>query len=612
MRFALFLGVLALGLATVVLLVDDQLEDVLRTQLARFSLDEVLAFEQLVVHSPEAASVRGATLRDPATGRVVAHVERLDATLDVDVSLTDPANPGVALTSLRGRGGRVLLRYEEGDLGLVRAAVALVDHIASIPVPAGAGPAPLPEIAFDDLEVVVHSEDFPLERYVGASVRVVTVGDPADHRIDVVVDAGPRSGSLRLLFGRDGLRRMEADALRLSPALTTLDPAGQDILRQGFSPRGYLDAVADLETDRAWGALEEAYVDTEYVPFLLGPARIPFEVDEEGLLLIERAVFGFEAGEVVFSLRADADTATMRIDVDDAVFEERFLLLVPGYEDWEDVTCEDGGTFECHLDLVVAGDPAEVAVTGDGGFHIERVDSARWGLVAEDVVGRFEVTDQDVLSFPEVSARFSGGRLRGSGTLDLADDEYRLSLAAEDLDFGRLHASLVTKYEPGTVAGWMQGDLRARGRLHDPDSFLGEGQFSVRGGNFWETNTFEQILKVLTLSRGQDAHQRVETSFTVKDKVVRFDPLAIQSDVLSLAGSGTVRFNERIRFELRPVPVGLGMFGQVLDTLKEELLVKLEVRGTLDDPRVTAIPLNIVARPFRRFWSFLFGEPVDG
>ena len=310
------------------------------------------------------------------------------------------------------------------------------------------------------------------------------------------------AGTLQLLLDDDGLTRLTADQFHVSPAVTTLDPAGQDILMRGFSPTGDLDAVVDLKTGLVSGTLFNAYIDAAHVPFPLGPATIPFQVDENNVLRIDEAKLAFNGGDVVLSLEAGEHEAFMSIDVDGAEFKEEILHLIPGYQEWEEVDVADGGSFECHLKVSLTDNMSEVSVVGGGGFYVSAVDFTKHGVQLEDVVGRFEVNEQNVLKFPEISARTLGGRFRTSGTLGLLDEEFRIELSLEDLDVAQLHdVFLTTEEHEDDVAGWLQGSIQGSGQLQDPASYVAKGQASVRAGNFWDTPTFEQILKVLTMSR---------------------------------------------------------------------------------------------------------------
>ena len=603
MRFSILTGVLVLVVAGAALYLDDSLADFFRDQLTGYGLDEVLAFEHLEAVSKESVMVRAATLRDPQSDRVVAHVEQVD--LQIDLPWNDGPEP--ALVGIHGRGGRVLLRWEHGELSLVRAIRELIVRLEQLPG-ATDPDALLPPLLFEDLELVVHSEGFPLERYPGSSLLIEEVGE----LIEVTVQAGPGAGELLLAFDDSGLTRFESRGLRISPAVTLLDPQGQDLLRNGITPRGFLDLVADVEpdgtTEGASGILREAYIDTDYVPFPLGPATVPFRVGDH-VLTIDEANLGFDGGDVLLSLEVHEDFTVMSIDVDGADFREKFLQLVPGYELFPEVKCSDGGSFECHLELRIPSDLEQTHVEGGGGFHIERVDIEEVGLVFEDVVGRFDVDEWNVLHFPELSARFFDGRVRAAGSLDLEDDSYQLTLSVEDVDAGKLHESVrELRHMKHDIAGWLQGEIRRmQGTLGVPGSVVADGQASVRAGNFWPSPVFEAILKALTLDR-TDANQRAEMQFDIRGEQIFVDSLNIESDKLTLSGSGKVYFDGRIDFELVPIEVPLGLVGDVIEALQQGLLVNLIVTGTLRDPRVIVMPVSVVTNPIRVLLDYLVGD----
>jgi len=616
-RLALVLGLLGLALSGVWLSAHDALDVVLRDQLEAYELQDVLGFESLGVRVDRTLEVRGGELRDPLNGRVVAHVDRLV----IDYSVPWDGGPAPEVRSLRGRGGRVLLHYEEGDLGLTRSIQGLIEGIERLlssapsePEPGPAGePSPLPELVFEDLELVVHTPGKPLELYPGSDVHIA-LGHEETH---VDVTAGPGSGRLEMLFDGHGLRRFETHGLRVSPAVTALDQSGRDVLQRGFMPRGALDLVAligpDGRTESAKGLLREASVESEHLPFRLGPATIPFDV-AEGVMHIRAARLGFDGGEVLLSLEADYVSSRLQLDVEHAAFRKEFTGLIPGWDALAGLHCEDGGSFECHLQIDVTGavDNPTIEITGGGGFHIEQALLEPIGLRFDHVVGRFDA-DESTLSFPELSARVCGGELRASGSLNLRDDGYQVTASLEDVDVAQLHEALRSvRRMKHDVAGWLQGEVRARGRLGDASSTLADGQISVRAGNFWEAPTFEAILKALTLSDSKSAHQRVEARFNVRGRQVFVDALRVVSDVLTLAGQGRVDFEGRIDFELVPITVPLGLFGDLLEALQQGLLVNLVVTGTLRDPRVIAMPLSVVTNPVRLLLEAIVGEGEEG
>ena len=606
MRLALLLGLLSLSLAGTWLVVYDRIDAHVRHELDRMGMAEVLTYDELSVELPASAALRGGTLRDPHNGRVIARVERVDVSYELPWR---DGQLGFVLTELRGQGGRVLLRYEDGELGIVRAVDTLIQRI--LDQPTSGADVPYPRLSFEDLEIVVHTPGEPLERYPGASLRI----DLSDEGAVVDLLAGPGAGRLLMEFDEFGMRRFESQGLRISPAVTALDPHGRDVLQRGFTPGGHLDLVALTDprglAQSAHGLLRDAFVDCEYVPFRLESESIPFDV-VDGVLEIKDAVMGFEGGQVVVNLQAAARSSELVLDVQGAEFRESLTHLIPGFEVLEGLECEDGGQFACRLVIDIDGEEeeqeVEVQIEGEGGFHVERARLQPYGLVFEDVVGRFDA-DETSLSFSELSAQFFAGELRAAGTLNLRDDSFQMTASLEDVDARELHEALRPyrglKHD---VAGWLQGDVRARGVVGEGDALVADGQLSVRAGNFWETPTIEAILEALTLSDTKHDHQRIEMQYTVRGRQVYVAGLKMVSDALSLAGQGRIGFDGRIEFELVPVTVPLGLLGDLLDALQQGLLVNLVVTGTLDDPRVIAMPVSVVTNPLRKLLEYLAGE----
>ena len=181
------------------------------------------------------------------------------------------------------------------------------------------------------------------------------------------------------------------------------------------------------------------------------------------------------------------------------------------------------------------------------------------------------------------------------------------------MDAGKLHRSVrQLRHMKHEIAGWLQGEIRRmQGTLGVPGSVVADGQASVRAGNFWPSPVFEAILKALTLD-SSDAHQRAEMQFDIRGEQIFVDSLNIESDKLTLAGSGKVYFDGRLDFELVPITVPLGLVGDLLEAVQQGLLVNLVVTGTLRDPRVIVMPVSVVTNPIRILVDYLTGGSDEG
>jgi hypothetical protein len=609
-RLSFLVAVLALVLAGAYQWVNQALAGrYVREQLTALQVNELVDFEGLVTQAPHYAAIQGATLRDPASRRVVAHVERLE--LELDVPWSDPT--ATRMTRLHGQGGRVLLRHEHDGLGIVRAISSLLDELTRLlPSSEQDESAQVPILEFDDLELVVFNDGFPLERYPGSHVRITT----GVEGVEVLVDAGPPGGQLIMHFGSNGLTGFETRRLRLSPTISWLTEGGRDLLEQGLSAEGLLDLVVSFDdlgnATGSEGTLWEATVETSHVPFVLGPATIPFE-ESDDVLVVNNAQLGFDGGSVDVSITVGEDDSHLTLDVVNAEFHERILALIPGYEQLEGVSCSGGGSFETHLELSWGDDPEDVRIVGSGGFHIEHAEITPPGLKFEDVVGGFNVNER-TLSIPEASARCYGGGVRLEGSVGFREDDYNLSLAIEDIDVKQLHRDIRQlrrmKHE---VGGWLQGNVRARGRVGDPSSTVADGQVSVRAGNLWKTPLLEAVLLAMPLvTRDPDARQSLEAGFEIRGETVLVESLQIRSEVLSLAGRGTIGFNGRVDANLVPLTMSTGVLGDIVNAVTQGLIMNLVVTGTLRDPRILAMPVSVLSNPIRKLVESLAAEPEDG
>ncbi|MCB9898827.1 MAG: hypothetical protein H6825_12555, partial [Planctomycetes bacterium] len=416
--------ILLLVVACVVLLlvgallaVDRHAPELVREGLVRLGFDDLVAFDE--VHADpldDRVVVRGGRLIDPSGGQIVAQVDTL--TVDLPPGWREGELP--MPVALHGRGGRAVLRWDAAgeQLTVVDVLVDLVERILAM-LPPGDEHHPLLPMTFDDLDLVVHAPNHPLERLSGVSVSI----RERNAVVIVLIQPGPGQGEVELAFDHDGFRRFEAHGMRATPTLLGIVPEVGWFLADGLAPHGVVD-VEVTHTDELLvrGRVHDASFASPYVPFPLGPADASFEVVGDRLRVDEAAV-GFEGGSVRVSMLGPIDDLDVRLDVAHAAFREELLGLVPAYARIERIRCHDGGTFELglslHADLT---DPeAPLSIDGQGGFHIEAVDVTAMSeqpLHLTDVVGRFRVDDEGLV-LPDVSARLARGSVRGSGDVSV-------------------------------------------------------------------------------------------------------------------------------------------------------------------------------------------------
>ena len=162
-------------------------------------------------------------------------------------------------------------------------------------------------------------------------------------------------------------------------------------------------------------------------------------------------------------------------------------------------------------------------------------------------------------TFSGVDAVFCDGRLKGSFALALPGSAstgtlYRVDAVLEDADFERLLGPHV-RDGAQDFAGRVSGALELEGRFGDPGSVRGEGELRVREGRVFSLPVFGGLSRMMRrIIPGLDFVLRqsdASAAFTIVDRKIRSEDIAIEGDVLSLTARGEYEFNTRVDFEVR-------------------------------------------------------------
>jgi hypothetical protein len=608
------LGGLCLVLAGSWLVADTFATQWARAELSERAMADVLSVGRVSLPAPNRLRVHDADLRDPHTGEIVAHADTIDVHFALPIV---GGSRGLRVDSIRGRGGRALLSRDGDTLGLVRAIERLIDDIDAFTAPsapgeggaeaahgaaADGGSEHVPPIEFHDITAVLRVPGLPLETMRGCTMHL----DYVDEQWRVLIGAGTGGGSVLLLFDDDGLLRVGASGVPVSSAHTLFMPEDGDLLARELRPEGLLDLTVERRgTDdyAAHGVLEQATLHPPRVPFPLERVSLPFEYAGERLHLKD-ARLGFDGGELRMSVEHDPGGMIIALDVVDARFRADYLELFPQTRGLPWLRAEDGGNIELHL-RIEQGE--KVRVRGWGGVLVERVWVGETQVEVEDVVGSFDVRDSEIM-LRETSGVCAGGLVRVRGRTDAITGEVEFDASVFDVDLAQVRRALAPPESlDGDLTGWVQGELHYEGRIGDPDAGRGAGQLSVRGGNLWNVKVLNAILTSLGRGRPEPSERhRLELRFTVRGDPYRIEALRLASAVLSLLGEGRIRRHNELDIEITPISVPIGPLGDLLEYVERQI-VKVEVRGTLEDPRVNVIPIKSVTRPVGSVWSWLTG-----
>lgn len=633
MRLTLFLTLVVALVLAGLLGLERRLPGLVREQLVEFGYDDLLTFEGLELPAPERIVVRGAGLRDLRTGELTAWVERLE--LELDDGLAEGRAP--ELLAIRGYGGRALLRQDAtgSEMTFVTALVELIDRIiaefeddpAAPAEPADDDEATLPPMVFEDLLVTVHAPGQPLTRLSGVRTTIVENTDTTD----VVVDP-PGPGELRMAFDMSGMRSLIVDDMQADPALIHIIPEVGPFLSELLQPTGRVDVTVLVDTVvtpedpdgeivvSVDGTARNLVVRSPYVPVPMGPMVTRFRyADDE--LHVEDALVQLPGGSLRASLTGPLTGLRATFAVREAEFRRWMVDLVPGLRDVELLQLYDGGAFDLDLELDgidLEGDGIP-RVRGRGGFHVRHAEILTPGvpLELEDVVGRFQIDDVELI-IPVVSARVAGGNMTAEGVLLLDALTYDTTVRVEDVDVGPLHPSLHAGCTcEHTIRGWLQGEATLYGVLDGVSLPRLFGQASIRAADLWDTPLVEAILLALPDDvDGPRDRQRVQASFTYEDELVTLDSIRIESEVFTLtAEDATIDADRNISMDASVFQVPFGIVGKAVQLLADQLLLRVEIRGDLDAPRVTPVPLPVVTGPIRslvRGIADLFSSDAEG
>jgi hypothetical protein len=569
-------------------------------------MDEHVEIGDIRLPSPGVVKLTDVRLRDPASGEVVGHVE------EVEILLEFGEHGGwgpIAPTLIRARGGRAVLSLDEDGLqvtSLVKQLIKLhkdwvarqADYVEKRP----------PPIEVRDVTIVLRGAGKPLETLPGCTVWVY----PLDLGAQVIVQNGRDGGTLTMHFAPGGLRDLKVTGFEVSPQYGLFLPGNTAQLADEFRPRGILDFELHRGLDErieASGVLREAELHPPRVPFPLERVNLPFEY-KDNRFRVKEARIGFEGGGLETSIDHTPESLTIALDVVDAAFRKDYLQLFPQAKDLTWLRCEDGGNVELHLVVEQRAGAEDISVRGWGGVLAERVWLGPTLVEVEDLVGSFDIRDDEVI-FRETSGVCASGVVSLRGVLDIATGELEFDASVYDVELSRVRRAIGIG-EPDwrsvhEVSGWLQGDLQYRGRAGAPEEGRGEGQLSIRGGNLWKVPVLSAVLTGLGLERpGPSESHRLSMHFRVKGEGYHIDEARLESSYLSLIGSGRVRKNGEITMKIIPLTVPLGPLGRLLEYVQRQI-VSVEMAGTVSEPRVKVIPLRVVFGPLGGLFNW-FGR----
>ena len=290
-----------------------------------------------------------------------------------------------------------------------------------------------------------------------------------------------------------------------------------------------------------------------------------------------------------------------------------------------------GGTGAAPADVDVAGTARAAGASLDVGVPLSRVDggvtfaaAVRGGRVAgfrgDLDLDALAIADRplrhlrahleqpagvDALRLSDVRGELAGGRLAGRVDLRFAtatggaasrpsDGGYAVAFAVTDADVATIAGPAVPGGRP--IKGRLSASLDLQGDWADPATRRGRGDVLVVGRDMYQIPLVLGLLEVTDLSLPTSAPFNQATArYVVDGRRVTFEQLQMRGDNLVMGGNGWLDFGtKRVRMNFttdNPRMAGVPVLHDLWQGAKNELL-QIQVRGTVQDPQVSAASLH--------------------
>lgn len=312
-------------------------------------------------------------------------------------------------------------------------------------------------------------------------------------------------------------------------------------------------------------------------------------------------------GRVRVKTQRAADT---RIVFDATVAMDRVEMgKRPAAEDSDDDATRPIAVFEGGiLDLQSDTAHARHKATMDASAHRGQV----WGLSVGDVALHASVNLDGTVDMLNIRANAGGGRLAGRGRVILPPDtgepaRFEVNLAGAGLHTERLLEAVQDREPQETPgAGDLDLSLGLAGAFGDIESLRGRGSMRIRGGSPVDLPlAIRAAVEAMNVNFGADEYDAVNGEFYILGETMTFTRLAVSSDSVVLNGLGTVGLRDRtLDMNITSRPTNDTVVRSFVRIIRE-VIVAIELRGTLSDPAPAPKPQALVGPldRFRRIWQ---------
>jgi hypothetical protein len=202
----------------------------------------------------------------------------------------------------------------------------------------------------------------------------------------------------------------------------------------------------------------------------------------------------------------------------------------------------------------------------------------------------------DTLRFGGLSAELAGGNLAGDVALVTSPDEasrFTLDVVLRDAD-----ASVIAMDGLADVSGRLSASLGLEGQFDDPASRRGRGDVLVSGREMYNLPVVVGLLQITNLALPVNNPVTEATArYNVQGQRINFENISLRSKSLLMEGDGHLDFaTKQVAMSFRtdnPTAFKIPFLSDLWRNAQQELF-KIEVRGTIQDPKISNAALNTV------------------
>ncbi len=246
-------------------------------------------------------------------------------------------------------------------------------------------------------------------------------------------------------------------------------------------------------------------------------------------------------------------------------------------------------------------------------IDVSAAEGQVWNLDVAGVRLQADVNRNGTVDLTNIRADGGGGRMAGRGRIILPPSEgdpsrYELDLAGAGLHTERLLAAVQEReLEVPRGAGDLDLSVGLAGAFGEPESVRGRGSMRIRGGSPVELPlAIRAAVEALNVNFGADRYDAMNAEFYLHDQTMTFTRLAVSSDSVIINGLGTVGLEDgALDMSITSRPTQDTMVRSFFRMLRE-VIVGIELRGTLDDPAPAPRPQALVG-PLDRLRQMILG-----